>query len=265
MACSIFDHTPIVILAGGLGTRLRSVLPDGPKGLAPIGEQSFLEIQLGLFREQGARRFVLCVGYQSARIQAALGNGQTWGVRIDYSAEGERLLGTAGALRVGGTILRASGLGGQWRYLLRSRLSPASAAPRRYAARHGIVATLSLATADAEARYGNVLLDASEQFVTGFREKDSSAAQAGRWVNAGAYVIERELLDLVPANEPCSLEHHVFPHALAANLRIAAYTTASRFFDIGTPDSWRAFTDYYLEMCNGKHAKADSAAYQGQY
>jgi len=264
VASSSFDHTPIVILAGGLGTRLRSVLPDGPKGLAPVGEQSFLEIQLRLFREQGARRFVLCVGYQSARIEAALGNGQTWGVRIDYSADGERLLGTAGALKLAERFFapRALVVNGDTYFALDyHRLLQRHVEMR---ARHGVVATLSLATADAEARYGNVVLDASGQFVSGFREKDSSAAQAGCWLNAGAYVIERELLDVVPANEPCALEHHVFPRALAANLGIAAYTTASRFYDIGTPDSWRAFTDYYLEMCNGKHAKADSAAYQGQ-
>src|SRR5437773_2245856 len=91
---------PVVILAGGLGTRLRAVLPGQPKGLAPIGEQSFLEIQIQLLRDQGARHFVLCVGYLADQIRTTLGDGTRLGVRIDYSIEADRLLGTAGALKL---------------------------------------------------------------------------------------------------------------------------------------------------------------------
>src|SRR5437762_4711031 len=91
---------PVLILAGGLGTRLRPTLPDRPKGLAPIGEHSFLEVQLQLLRRQGARRFVLCVGHRAGQVQAELGDGRALGVQIEYSVEEEGcLLGTAGALK----------------------------------------------------------------------------------------------------------------------------------------------------------------------
>src|SRR5438067_1235307 len=90
---------PAIILAGGLGTRLRPVLRDRPKGLAPIGPRSFLETQIRLLRRHGVRQFVLCVGHRAELIQAALEDGRQLGVRIDYSVEQGRLLGTAGALK----------------------------------------------------------------------------------------------------------------------------------------------------------------------
>jgi NDP-sugar pyrophosphorylase family protein len=258
---SLLHQTPVVILAGGLGTRLRSALPHQPKGLAPIGDHSFLEIQIDLFRKQGARHFVLCVGYQAAKIQAALGDGQAVDVHIDYSVEGARLLGTAGALKLAERFFapRAIVVNGDTYFALDyERLLRHHLANHK---QHGVVATLSLAAADDGARYGSVFLDDAEQFVTGFREKDSVAGRVSHWLSAGAYVLERELLDLVPSGQPCSLEVEVFPRALGSGARIAAFTAGKRFFDIGTPESWKAFTDYYLEMRHGEHAEVDSTAH----
>jgi NDP-sugar pyrophosphorylase family protein len=82
---SVLADTPVVILAGGLGTRLRAAVGDRPKGLAAVGDRTFLEIQIGLLRDQGARRFVLCIGHRAEQIREALGNGGELGVRIDYS------------------------------------------------------------------------------------------------------------------------------------------------------------------------------------
>ncbi len=260
MASTLLAGTPVVILAGGLGTRLRSALPNQPKGLAPIGERSFLEIQIELFRQQGARHFVLCVGYQSAQIQAALANGQAYGIHIAYSVEGERLLGTAGALKLAERFFVPRALvvnGDTYCALDYEKLL------KRHATCHeeqGAAATLALATAEDGARYGSVFLDAEQKLVTGFREKDSSQGPRSNWLSAGAYVIERSLLELVPSGQPCSLEYDVFPRALAGGAKIAALTATDRFFDIGTPASWRAFTAYYLETRHGKPAEVYRAA-----
>jgi NDP-sugar pyrophosphorylase family protein len=257
---SLLNQTPVVILAGGLGTRLRSALPDRPKGLAPIGDHSFLEIQIDLFRQQGARHFVLCVGHQSLQIQEALGDGQAWGVHIDYSVESERLLGTAGALKLAERFFTPRALvvnGDTYLALDYERLLSYHIAHRQ---QYAVVATLSLAAADDGARYGSVFLDAAERFVSGFREKDASAVHPGRWLSAGAYVIEHELLDLVPAGKPCSLEYEVFPCALRTGKAVAAFTAGGRFFDIGTPESWKTFSDHYLEMSHGKRTATRRAA-----
>ena len=238
---------PVVVLAGGLGTRLRAVLPDRPKGLAPVGGRSFLEIQIELLREQGARRFVLCVGHQAAMIEEALGDGGRLGVAIEYSVEGETLLGTAGALRRAGPRLRgtalvlngdtyfAIGYGG----LLQQHLEEH--------ARSGALATLAVVRMADAAPFGTVTLDASGRRVVAFREKDPAAAGPA-WVSAGAYVIEPQLLELIPADQPSSLERDVFPQALARGRVLAAATSDGRFFDIGTPDALEAFVAHHASL-----------------
>ncbi|MEO2089112.1 MAG: sugar phosphate nucleotidyltransferase, partial [Gemmataceae bacterium] len=84
---STLADTPVVILCGGLGTRLREVVADRPKGLAPIGDTPFLRIQIELLRRQGARRFVLCVGHQAGQIEAYFGDGSALGISVAYSVE----------------------------------------------------------------------------------------------------------------------------------------------------------------------------------
>ncbi len=278
---------PVVILAGGLGTRLRPVLADRPKGLAPIGEKPFLEIQVDLLRRQGARRFVFSIGHLAQQIQDHFGDGRRFGVQIDYSVEGPQLLGTGGALKLAERFFtpRALVLNGDTFFDL------------EYAgllARHEeqqAAATLALARADDGQRYGRVLIDPSHRRAVGFQEKDlTPLAQAAtpavwpengpsnqgsshpgplpegegeRWLNAGAYVIQRELLAGLTAGEPYSLERDVFPAALRSGRKLAVLTSDQRFFDIGTPDGWRQFAEYYAALPSGA-ARQSVAAESGE-
>jgi len=258
MASNLLSTTPVVILAGGLGTRLRAVLADLPKGLAPIGSQPFLEIQLELLRAQGARRFVFCVGHLAEKIQEYFGDGARWNVRIDYSIEGPRLLGTGGALKRAERFFapRAIVVNGdtffalEYRRLLRHHL-----AERR---RSAVPATLALAQAADCSRYGNAVLDASGRYVCEFAEKPEQRQGEARWLSAGAYVIERELLAGLAADRPYSLERDVFPHVLAAGGKLAAVTSSQLFFDIGTPGGLQAFTEYYAELRHDRYGIADA-------
>ncbi len=241
------SEIPVVILAGGLGTRLRSVLADRPKGLAPVGDQSFLEIQISLLRDQGARRFVLCVGHMAPQIHDCLGDGSRLGVRIHYSLEPETLLGTGGALRLaeryfdpyalvlnGDTYLAAD-----YGEILEHHLEQRKDDP--------ILATLVVSRLEETQRYGTVLLDAAESHVTGFREKAAEANGPG-WLNAGVYVIERPLLERARRGIPCSLERDVFPTALADGIKIAAHRCRKPFYDIGTAESLQQFRKAYLDV-----------------
>src|SRR5687768_11243650 len=90
---------PVVVLCGGLGTRLRPAVADRPKALAAVGDKPFLAVQLEALRDRGAAHFVLCVGHMADQIEAAFGDGSSLGVRIDYSRDGAKLLGTGGALK----------------------------------------------------------------------------------------------------------------------------------------------------------------------
>jgi NDP-sugar pyrophosphorylase family protein len=88
-----------VILAGGLGTRLRPLTAKRPKAMVSIAGRPFLEYQIGLLRDAGIDDIVLCVGYLAEQIIDYFGDGSSFGVRLRYSVERERLLGTAGAVK----------------------------------------------------------------------------------------------------------------------------------------------------------------------
>jgi NDP-sugar pyrophosphorylase family protein len=255
-ADTLLSRTPVVILAGGLGTRLRPILADLPKGLAPIGDEPFLQVQIDLLRDQGACDFVLCVGHLAAHIQGRLGDGVRWGVRIRYSADGERLQGTGGALKRAERYFAPRALvlnGDTYLAMAYERLLERHQEARE---RAGVLATLSLARAPDARRYGTVLLDAEREFVTGFKEKDAATGGADRWLNAGAYVIERDLLDTIEPDVPASLERDVLPRVLAAGRKVAALKCAEPFHDIGTPGDLARFIDHYKDVRNGRRKRA---------
>jgi NDP-sugar pyrophosphorylase family protein len=99
---------PVAILAGGLATRLRPRTSTIPKALIEIGGEPFLAHQLRLLNRYGIERVVLCIGHRGEQIQQYAGNGRRFGVHIEYSYDGPRLLGTAGALRQALTMLGES-------------------------------------------------------------------------------------------------------------------------------------------------------------
>src|SRR5207244_10787800 len=98
-----------VVLAGGLGTRMRPLTETVPKALVPVAGRPFLDWQLRLLAEEGVRDVVLCVGYRGDMVRAFAGDGSAWGLRLRWVDEGRELLGTAGALRV---ALEAGRVGG---------------------------------------------------------------------------------------------------------------------------------------------------------
>jgi NDP-sugar pyrophosphorylase family protein len=90
---------PIAILAGGLATRLRPLTETIPKALVPVGDEPFIAHQLRLLRANGIEKAVLCVGYLGEMVRDYVGNGERFGISVEYSFDGPTLRGTAGALR----------------------------------------------------------------------------------------------------------------------------------------------------------------------
>jgi len=90
---------PVAILAGGLATRLRPITEKIPKALVDINGEPFIAHQLRLLQSRGASRVVLCLGYLGEAVQAWVGDGTRFGLSVQYSFDGDRLLGTGGALR----------------------------------------------------------------------------------------------------------------------------------------------------------------------
>jgi N-acetyl-alpha-D-muramate 1-phosphate uridylyltransferase len=88
-----------VILAGGLGTRVRHLTGELPKALIPVNGTPFADLQLQWLRDQGVGEVVYCIGHKSDAIRGFVGDGSRWGLRVGYAEDGPRLLGTGGALR----------------------------------------------------------------------------------------------------------------------------------------------------------------------
>jgi D-glycero-alpha-D-manno-heptose 1-phosphate guanylyltransferase len=219
----------IVILAGGLGTRLRGAVPDVPKALAPIAGRPFLEYQIRLARRCGFTQLVLCVGAQHELIESALGTGDRLGVEIVYSCE-DQPLGTAGAL------LNARALLNDTFIVLNGDTyfdTDLAALPH---ASSSASATMALVQVADVARYGSVTLD-SDQRVVEFTEKGHNGPGL---INAGVYAFSPQVFDYFPAQYPISLEREVFPE-LARRRMLIGCPMAGYHLDIGLPESYAQF------------------------
>ena len=233
----------VLILAGGLGTRLHSVIGDRPKGMAIISGRPFLEYQIERLSSYGFQQIVLCVGYLAHQIQEYFGNGKQWGVEITYAVESE-LLGTAGAIKnaehfIDGTFLVLNGdsyLEADPRALVdfhRSRRSDDSCT----------LGTVAAAFMDNASIYGALGLNADARILR-FREK----AEIGPgWINGGVYILEPAILELIPTDKAVSIERETFPLVLARGQHLYAYRVEGFFVDIGTPEGYQRFCRYVEE------------------
>ena len=229
--------TTAVILAGGLGTRLRSVVADRPKVLAEIWGKPFLAYLLEQVANAGVRHVVLCVGYASEQIQAAFGN-TFGGMELTYSQESTRL-DTAGALRLALPQFRSdSVLAMNGDSFCDVDLSDLLAWHNSHRAK----GTLVLVEMSNASRYGRVSV-APDGRIIGFEEKKSD--QAGGWINAGVYLLERTLIEKIPSGQAVSIEKEMFPAWVDQGLYGYAQASTGRFLDIGTPESYAAATEFF--------------------
>lgn len=217
-----------IVLVGGLGTRLRGVVADVPKPLAPVAGRPFLAWVLDQLVEGGIRRVVLATGYLATQVQQAI--GRDWrGMAVDYSVE-LGALGTGGAVRQACTLLhgnRVHVLNGDT--FLRYCPSALAEAVDTAGARIGI----ALAQVPDVARYGAVAF--VDGHVTGFHEK----GQAGPGhINAGCYFLTAEAIAALPTDESYSFETRVLAPA-AAEGHVCGYASTSGFVDIGVPEDYR--------------------------
>jgi NDP-sugar pyrophosphorylase family protein len=217
------------ILAGGLGTRLRSALDDRPKVLAPVSGRPFLTYLLDMLRAACVRRVVLLTGYKGEQVETALGEYYQ-GMTLVYSAEASPL-GTGGALRAAlpqldsPTILLLNGDS-----YCGMDLGAFAAFHRRSVAD----ASIALTRVDDAGRFGRVETDAKGR-VTAFAEKQPASGPG--WINAGVYLLERGLIDEIPLGRPVSLERELLP-AWIENKTVYGQRRTRPFLDVGTPESF---------------------------
>jgi D-glycero-alpha-D-manno-heptose 1-phosphate guanylyltransferase len=213
-----------VVLAGGLGTRLRPVLADRPKFLAPVGDRAIGARVLDTLADAGLGRAVLCTGYLADQVAAHFGRRYR-SIDLRYSPEPSPI-GTGGALRAALPLVESDPvlvLNGDSVCGLDYTDLWAWYRPRAGSAI--VVAPV----ADVGA-FGGVRLGPDDR-VEGFVEKGGAGPGL---VNAGVYLLERARLASIPADRPVSLEREMFPAWVAEGLR--GYRAESGFLDVGTPE-----------------------------
>jgi D-glycero-alpha-D-manno-heptose 1-phosphate guanylyltransferase len=217
-----------IVLVGGLGTRLRGVVADLPKPLAPVGGRPFLAHVLDQLASGGLRRVILATGYLAEKIEQTI--GRRWaGMDIAYSREPEPL-GTGGAIRLAARMLQGEGVHlANGDTFLRYDLHALENAVRASDAMLGV----ALARVADVGRYGAVQVSGNR--VTSFLEKGGHGPGL---INAGSYFLSAAGVEKLPAEDGAySFETRVLlPEAMAG--RLAAYQDTRDFIDIGVPEDY---------------------------
>jgi D-glycero-alpha-D-manno-heptose 1-phosphate guanylyltransferase len=235
MPDALTGRFPVAVLAGGAGTRLRSVVSDRPKALVPINGRPFLVILLDQLIACGANRVVLCTGYLGDQIRETVGDWYR-GCPVVYSHE-DQPLGTGGAIR------RALEQYDDSVWMVANGDSYLAAPLAEFVSWYGRDernGALLLAHVDDAARFGTVEVDSAGR-VLGFREKQDLAAPA--WINAGIYLLPRNRIEELPEHVSLSLEEDVFPGWAEQGLE--AYCIDAPFIDIGTPESLERAANFF--------------------
>ena len=218
-----------IILAGGEGKRLRSVVNDIPKPMAPINKKPFLEYLILQLKKQNVKDVIISIGYKGGIIKDYFQNGDNWDINIEYSEEGKPL-GTGGALRKAGELIDDE------QFIVMNGDSFFDIEFKQLISFHEekqAVATISLAYAETIERYGHVEIGNNGE-ITKFVEKGNSVS-AGH-VNGGIYILNSELINKIPLGQ-VSLETEVLPNLI--NRGLFGMKFKSFFIDIGKPEEYQ--------------------------
>ncbi len=219
-----------VVLAGGFGTRLRAVISDVPKPLAPINGKPFLHYVLQHLQKHGLQHVVLSVGYMHEKIQAEIGN-EYLGMKISYAIEHDAL-GTGGGIRLGMKLCldeHVLAMNGDTFYEV-----PLIDFFKNYSD-HSCDALLATRSVEEGARYGTLQIEQNR--ITAFREK--SPEHGGKQlINGGVYAMNRNrFMEMTSSGEKFSIEYDFFGKH-TADLRLNAFVCDAYFIDIGIPDDY---------------------------
>lgn len=216
-----------IILAGGLGTRLRDIVQDVPKPMAPVGGKPFLEYLILQLARWDIREIILSTGYKGDIIKSYFGNGKQWGVQIEYSEE-NRPLGTGGAVRKAAEMIE----GNEFIVMNGDSFFDIDLAKLiEFHMHRSSTATMALARVEDTSRYGRV--DVTERGeVLGFMEKGRSGTGL---INGGLYIFKKNIVDMIPKGN-ISIESSMLPGLTGKQLYAIVF---ERFFiDIGIPEDY---------------------------
>ncbi|MGH7716882.1 MAG: sugar phosphate nucleotidyltransferase [Vulcanimicrobiaceae bacterium] len=221
-----------MVLVGGEGTRLRPLTYGTPKPMIPIMGVPFLELMLRRIKDAGIEHAILASGYLPDAISSYFGDGSGLGLRLTYVVE-ESPMGTAGAIKnveqhiVGpffvfnGDVLTSLDLRAMIAF---------------HEKRRGMGA-LHLITVEDPSAFGAVVHDNTGR-ITAFVEKPPKGTSPSNDVNAGTYLLEREILDHIPAGRAVSIERETFPTVISGGNALYAHVTSDYWIDLGRPEHY---------------------------
>lgn len=219
-----------VILVGGEGTRLRPLTSTVPKPVVPLVDRPFISFMLEWLGQHGVDDVIMSCGFLATSVRNVLGDGSGLGIRLRFVEEPDPR-GTAGALKFAEPMLDERFLMLNGDVLTDIDLTEQIAQHERTAAK----ATLALVPVADPTAYGLVHLH-EDHSVRDFLEKPSSDAIDTNLISAGAYVLEREILELVPPDRNVSIEREVWP--LLVGNGLYGFPSEAYWLDIGSPDRY---------------------------
>jgi NDP-sugar pyrophosphorylase family protein len=232
----------VVILAGGLGMRLKPLTNQVPKALVMACGKPFLHYQLKWLASHGLREVVICVGHLADQIESFAKDGRDFGMRITYSREGDRLLGTGGALKQAEALLDEDfGVLNGDSYLPINPLDPM----QLFRKQKSIAMMLTFRN---RGRYDSSNVMVQNGFVTHYsRGKDTPGLE---FIDYGLRMFRKEVLQLIPPETFYDLDG-VY-HRLIEQHTLAAYTVSQPFYEIGSPRGLARFSRYAdkTRLCN---------------
>ena len=229
-----------ILLCGGLGTRLRSVVSDRPKPMADIAGKPFLHYLVKMLSESGVRHLIFALGYMGEQIEAYFQSGEEYGLSISYSYE-DSPLGTGGAIR--NALSKVSGenvlvlnadtyFRTDYESLLREQLKNKAAM------------TIASRKIEDISRYGAILKDESGRILRWNEKMSSDQVEAPRpgEINGGIYVMQKSLIEKIPEGKQ-SLENDCIPAWLKDGVYLQAISSDGYFMDIGIPEDYAQFRE----------------------
>lgn len=229
-----------ILLCGGLGTRLRSVVSDRPKPMADIAGKPFLHYLVKMLSESGVKHLIFALGYMGEQIEAYFQSGEDYGLSISYSYE-DSPLGTGGAIRNALSKVSAENVlvlnadtyfHTDYESLLREQIKNKAAM------------TIASRKIEDISRYGAILKDESGRILRWNEKMSSDQAEApcpGE-INGGIYVMQKSLIEKIPEGKQ-SLENDCIPAWLEDGLYLQAVPSDGYFMDIGIPEDYAQFKE----------------------
>ncbi|MEO6335132.1 MAG: NDP-sugar synthase [Pyrinomonadaceae bacterium] len=247
-----------LILAGGKGTRLRPLTVYTPKPIVPILNRPLLQYQLEILARAGVSDITLSLSYQPDKIEDMLGNGSEFGVNLRFVTEPSPM-GTAGAYKFAAGAARETTVVFNGDIITDVDVANVIELHRKRAAE----ATILLTPVEDASKYG--LVESGENGeVLGFIEKPSPNVLAKletKNINAGLYVLEPSILDLIPAGENCSFEYDVFPLVIQNRHAFFSHVLSGEYWrDVGTPASYLSAHHDFLAGKIKNFSKAESVS-----